>query len=123
MPENFYKEDPLKAAKPAPTKSSSIKRPVVPSGNPNLQKESSSEGEDDEAIELGGRDPRDRLLSERRLEKRERESYKHSFLTKFIEKYEAEEEKQTVIKTERPPLQAQAKPTPKSVLKKTSTTV
>jgi hypothetical protein len=45
-------------------------------------------------MELGGvRDPRDRLLSERRLEKRERESYKHSFLTKFIEKCEAEEEK------------------------------
>lgn len=91
MPDNFYKEDPLKAAKPAPTKSASIKRPVIPSGNPNLQ--SSSEGEDDEALELGGRDPRDRLLSERRLEKRERESYKHSFLTKFLEKYDGEEEK------------------------------
>lgn len=121
MPDNFYKEDPLKAAKPAPTKSASIKRPVIPSGNPNLQ--SSSEGEDNEAMELGGgRDPRDRLLSERRLEKRERESYKHSFLTKFLEKYEDEEVKQT-LKTDRPPVQAQAKPTPKSVLKKTSTTV
>lgn len=86
MPDNFYKEDPLKAAKP--TKSASIKRPVPPSGNPNLQKESDSDGEDDEAIELmgGTRDPRDRLLSERRLEKRERESYKQSFLVKFLEK-------------------------------------
>lgn len=103
MPDNFYKEDPLKAAKPAQTKSTSIKRPAPPSGNPNVQ--SSSDGEDDEAIELGGRDPRDRLLSERRLEKRERESYKNSFLTRFLEKYEGEEEKQ-VLKTERPPVQA-----------------
>ena len=49
--------------------------------------------QDEEAIEIEAgisRDPRDRLLSERRLEKRERESYKHSFLTKFIEKYENE---------------------------------
>ena len=53
----------------------------------------------------GGRDPRDRLLSERRLDKRERESYKHSFLTKFMERCEDEEEKKTVlnVKSERPP--------------------
>ena len=122
MPDNFYKEDPLKAAKPA-AKSTSIKRQLQPqSGNPNLQHNSSSDAEDDEAIDLGGRDPRDRLLSERRLEKRERESYKNSFLVRFIDKHEGEEEKHQV-KTERPPLQAQAKPTPKSVLKKTSTSV
>ena len=36
MPDNFYKEDPLKASKPAPTKSASIKRPAPPSGNPNV---------------------------------------------------------------------------------------
>jgi hypothetical protein len=45
----------------------------------------------------GSRDPRDRLLSERRLDKRERESYKHSFLTKFLEKYDNNES----VKTER----------------------
>jgi hypothetical protein len=91
MPDNFYKDDPVKAAKP--TKAASIKRPVVASGNPNLKKESESEAEDDEAIELmgGTRDPRERLLSERRLEKRERESYKQSFLVKFFDKYEEEE--------------------------------
>ena len=124
MPDTFYKEDPLKAAKPAP-KSMSIKRPLQPqSGNPNLQhnnNSSSDGGEDDEANELGGRDPRDRLLSERRLEKRERESYKNSFLVRFLDKNEGEEEKKQ-LKTERPPLQAQAKPTPKSVLKKTTST-
>ena len=88
MPEAFYKEDPAKVKK----QSTSIKRQPPPSGNPNLSMdEDGSADEDDSAMELGGRDPRDRLLSERRLDKRERESYKHSFLTKFIEKYENEE--------------------------------
>ena len=41
---------------------------------------------------MGDRDPREKLLSERRLEKRERESYKHSFLTKVMEKYNSDEE-------------------------------
>ncbi len=43
---------------------------------------------------MGDRDPREKLLSERRLDKRERESYKHSFLTKMIEKYDDGEEEQ-----------------------------
>jgi hypothetical protein len=57
--------------------------------------QSDESSEDEEAIDIiGDRDPREKLLSERRLDKRERESYKHSFLTKFLEKYDdIEEEK------------------------------
>ncbi len=57
--------------------------------------QSDDSSEDEEAIDIiGDRDPREKLLSERRLDKRERESYKHSFLTKFLEKYDdIEEEK------------------------------
>jgi hypothetical protein len=55
--------------------------------------QSDESSEDEEAIDIiGDRDPREKLLSERRLDKRERESYKHSFLTKFLEKYDDNEE-------------------------------
>ena len=59
--------------------------------------QSDESSEDEETIEMiGDRDPREKLLSERRLEKRERESYKNSFLTKLMEKYDdGEEEKKT----------------------------
>lgn len=93
MPDNFYKDDPKNDKKKVTAKqtSTSVRRTAM-----TAQSEDSSE--DEEAIEMmGDRDPREKLLSERRLEKRERESYKHSFLTKFIEKHEdAEEEKKTM---------------------------
>lgn len=47
--------------------------------NPRLQAKSDDEEEADDE---------DRLLSEKQLDKRERESYKHSFLTKFLDKGE-----------------------------------
>lgn len=50
--------------------------------NPRRQNQSDDDEEGDEE---------DKLLSEKRLEKRERESYKHSFLTKYMEKLESEE--------------------------------
>jgi|LauGreDrversion4_2_1035121.scaffolds.fasta_scaffold219909_1 hypothetical protein len=60
--------------------------------NPRLRK-ASDEEEDYEAT----------LLSERQLDKRERESYKNNFLTKYIEKMEEFEEQQAasrqVLKT------------------------
>ncbi len=93
MPDNFYKDDPKNDKKKVGAKqtSTSVRRAAM-----TAQSDDSSE--DEEAIEImGDRDPREKLLSERRLEKRERESYKHSFLTKFIEKHEdAEEEKKTM---------------------------
>ncbi len=53
----------------------------------NPRRQAKSDDEDDEGTE------EDKLLSEKRLEKRERESYKYSFLTKYIEKFEEEEAK------------------------------
>lgn len=50
--------------------------------NPRRQAQSDDDEEGDEE---------DKLLSEKRLEKRERESYKHSFLTKYFEKHEDED--------------------------------
>lgn len=44
-------------------------------------------------------DDEDRLLSEKQLEKRERESYKHSFLTKFLDKEDEQKQSQTVSHT------------------------
>lgn len=58
--------------------------------NPRRQAKSDDEDEGDEE---------DKLLSEKRLDKRERESYKHSFLTKLLEKEDDEESKQTVSQT------------------------
>lgn len=51
--------------------------------NPRLKKE--DESDEDEDYETS-------LLSERKLDKRERESYKNNFLTKFLEKYEDTEQ-------------------------------
>jgi hypothetical protein len=64
----------------------------------NPRRQAKSDDEDDEE----GLTEEERLLSERLLEKRERESYKYSFLTKLLEKEGAEEE-----------LQAAASQTPK----------
>jgi hypothetical protein len=47
-----------------------------------LNKKAHSDDEDDNG-----------LLSEKQLEKRERESYKHNFLTKYMEKFEEEEKR------------------------------
>lgn len=58
--------------------------------NPRRQAKSDDEDEGDEE---------DKLLSEKRLDKRERESYKHSFLTKLLEKEDDEESKQTMSHT------------------------
>ena len=78
MPDAFYKD---------------VKTTVVPqkqqaahaSMNPRLKKDDDSD--EDEDYETS-------LLSERKLDKRERESYKNNFLTKFLEKFEDTEQQQ-----------------------------
>ncbi len=82
--------------------------------------QSDESSEDEEAIEMiGDRDPREKLLSERRLEKRERESYKNSFLTKLIEKYDDGEEEKKTGPMKSNNFRAQQSP-PKSIMKKQS---
>lgn len=79
MPDNFYKDDKKKVI--GKQTSTSVRRTAMTG-------QSDESSEDEGAIEMmGDRDPREKLLSERRLDKRERESYKHSFLTKFMEKH------------------------------------
>lgn len=84
MPEAFYKE--IKA--PAPGHGS-VKHSTSmnPRKQPHNQPENDEDEEDyDNDSELIT-DPNERkLLSEKKLEKREREEYKNSFLTKFIQK-------------------------------------
>ena len=114
MPDNFYKEDPKVEKKKTMGKqtSTSVRRTAM-----TVQSDDSSEDEEVNEM-IGDRDPREKLLSERRLEKRERESYKHSFLTKLMEKYEdGEEEKKGPTKSNN--FRAQQSP-PKSIMKKQS---
>jgi hypothetical protein len=67
---------------------------------PHNQPESDNEDADLEPAERA-------LLSEKKLERRERESYKHSFLTKFFEKSEEESKSRTP---------KEVVPTPKGIL-------
>ena len=57
----------------------------------NPRRQAKSDDEDEEGLT-----EEERLLSEKLLEKRERESYKYSFLTKLLEK-EADEELQAAL--------------------------
>ena len=75
MPDAFYKD--------VKTTVVPQKQPTLASMNPRLKKE--DESDEDEDYETS-------LLSERKLDKRERESYKNKFLTKFLEKYEDTEQ-------------------------------
>ena len=84
MSDSFYKENSTKAVKPKDTQS--VKSRV----DTNI---------DDEE------DPSERLISDKKLEKQERDSYKNSFLFKLFENVDfAEDKRQTAPKSERKPI-------------------